>query len=346
MYKKNFHFDLPKELIAQYPTSQRTESRLMIIDPQHQSIHHSSSVKEFLDFVDKESIIVVNNSRVRKARLWAISESGKRVEFFFLNPFPDGLWQVMVSQSKRQKIGKKYRLEGDIVVEIVSELPSGTKVIRSDYPLSEEFFERYGHVPLPPYIKRMDDLEDEDRYQNVFAKAIGSVAAPTAGLHFDEDLLSKIKEKSCNLLEVTLHVGLGTFEPLRTEVIEEHKMHSESYSLSSEVAQIINEAKKNGKKIIAIGTTTLRVLESSTDEKGLLRSGDGLTDIFIYPGYKFKIVDALFTNFHTPDSTLFLLACTFGGKDLVMKAYKEAIQKQYRFFSYGDATFFRNHIKS
>lgn len=343
MDSQSFYFDLPKELIAQYPTKERDASRLLVIDPQSNSFEHKNSVKSFLDFIDKDCILVFNNSRVRKARLFGVSSTGAKVEFLFLNRLENGLWEVIVSKSRSQKVGKEYLLEGDVKIKIVGDSERGRKIIKSDFPLEESFFEHYGHIPLPPYIKRGDQEEDEERYQNVFAQQVGSAAAPTAGLHFSEELLEKLKEKAYAVAEVTLHVGLGTFEPIRSEKIEEHIMHTENYSISSEVANIINEGRAKGKKIISVGTTTLRVLESATKD-GKLQEGDNSTNIFIYPGYSFKMVDALFTNFHTPDSTLFLLVCAFGGKELTMKAYNEAIKESYRFFSYGDATFFKNHI--
>lgn len=343
MDSQSFYFDLPKELIAQYPTKEREASRLLVIDPKNNSFEHKNSVKSLLDFIDEDCILVFNNSRVRKARLFGISSTGAKVEFLFLNRLENGFWEVIVSKSRSQKVGKEYLLEGDVKIKIVGDSERGRKIIKSEFPLEESFFEHYGHIPLPPYIKREDQEEDEERYQNVFAQRVGSAAAPTAGLHFSEELLKKLKEKAYAIAEVTLHVGLGTFEPIRSEKIEEHIMHTENYSISSEVAKLINEGRAKGKKIISVGTTTLRVLESATKE-GKLLEGDNSTNIFIYPGYQFKMVDALFTNFHTPDSTLFLLVCAFGGKELTMKAYNEAIKESYRFFSYGDATFFKNHI--
>ena len=344
MDSQSFLFDLPNELIAQYPTPERGASRLMVIDPQKGTIEHRESVGTFLDYVDENTVLVFNNSRVRKARLFGVSSTGSHVQFLFLNKQKDGLWEVIVSKAKHQKVGREYRLEGDVYLQIVGESHKGRKIVRSEFPLDEAFFERYGHIPLPPYIKRQEETADEERYQNVFAQEVGSAAAPTAGLHFSEELLSLLKEKAQAVLEVTLHVGVGTFEPIRTQRVEEHQMHTESYFIDPAVAQEINRARAQGKRILAVGTTTLRVLESALGTNGDIQAGEGETNIFIYPGYRFKCVDALFTNFHTPDSTLFLLVCAFGGQSLVTRAYLQAIEQKYRFFSYGDATFFKNHL--
>lgn len=346
MLTKDYYFELPDELIAQYPSSERGNDRLMLLD-RFSGEYKDCMVSDFPSLLAPESVIVVNNSKVRKARTYAISESGGTVEFLFLSENADSSWNCMVSKAKRQRVGKRYSFlleDGRAYVNavILADNPDGTKRVGFDRPIKNEFFTLLGHVPLPPYIKREDEFSDEKRYQTIYAKKEGSVASPTAGLHFTSELLEKIKERGIEIYEVTLHVGAGTFLPVRTENIEDHHMHTEHFEISDDVFDALNKAKADGKQIVSIGTTSLRTLESSADESGFLCQKEGNTDIFIHPGYKFKFVDSLFTNFHTPESTLLMLVSALAGKENIFKAYEHAIEKRYHFFSYGDAMFIRS----
>ena len=346
MLTKDYYFNLPDELIAQYPSSERGCDRLMLLD-RYTGEFSDHMVSDFPSLLDPDSVIVVNNSKVRKARTFATSESGGNVEFLFLSENNDGSWNCMVSKAKRQRVGKKYSFtldDGRVYTSatILSDNPDGTKRVGFDRAIGSEFFSLLGHVPLPPYIKREDEFSDEKRYQTVYAKKEGSVASPTAGLHFTPELLSKIRDRGVGIYEVTLHVGSGTFLPVRTENIEDHHMHTEHFEIDDETFEALNRAKKDGKKIVSIGTTSLRTLESSADESGLLKRKEGNTDIFIHPGYEFKFVDSLFTNFHTPESTLLMLVSAMAGKENIFRAYEHAIKERYRFFSYGDAMFIRS----
>lgn len=336
----DFTFELPQELIAQEPCDKRGKDRLLVLD-KRTGDYEDKLIDDFIDIIDKDSILVVNNSKVRKARTFATSETGGKVEFLFLEEIDKFTWNCMVSKSKKQRIGKKYSFSDNLEAEIVDSLEDSTKVVKFNKEISEEWFLKNGHVPLPPYIKREDSFSDERRYQTVYAKNEGSVAAPTAGLHFTDEIIEKIKAKGVKIVEITLHVGMGTFMPVRSENLDDHDMHYERYSISEEVAKIINEAKINGQKIVATGTTSVRTLESAVDENGKLKSGMGRTNLFIKPGYTFKIVDQLLTNFHTPESTLLVLVSAFAKKENIMRAYNHAIDKKYRFFSYGDAMFIK-----
>ncbi len=332
----DFSFDLPQQLVAQVPSEQRGKDKLLVLNKQTGQ-YFDKSIEDFVNEIDSNSILVVNNSRVRKARVFATSETGGRVEFLFLEEKNDLTWNCMVTKSKKQKPGKKFTFEGGIEGVILETLSDGTKIVQFNKNIPEDWFLEYGHVPLPPYIKREDSFNDETRYQTVYAKEEGSVAAPTAGLHFTPQILQKIKDKGVQIVEITLHVGMGTFMPVRSENLDDHDMHFERFSISEEVVSIINNAKKNNQKIVATGTTSVRTLESAVDENGLLKSGFARTNLFIKPGYKFKIVDQLLTNFHTPESTLLVLVSAFASKDMIFNAYKHAVEKKYRFFSYGDA---------
>ncbi len=346
MKTKDFSFDLPEELIAQTPADRRGTSRLLVID-RRTGDWTDSSMSDFPSFLEPGSLLVVNNSRVRKARVYGESESGGRVEFLFLEENLDHTWQAMVTKSKKQKPGKKFLFkdaDGNSLheAEIISANDDGTRTVRFDQPVDESFFHVCGHVPLPPYIKRDDNFSDESRYQTVYAKTEGSVAAPTAGLHFTDEILSRIRAMGIEVVEVTLHVGPGTFLPVRTDSLEDHHMHFERYEVSQATADAINKAKAEGRKVVATGTTSVRTLESAWDPTaGRLRPGQERTNLFILPGYEFHVVDQLLTNFHTPESTLLVLVSAFAGKDHVLAAYRHAVEEQYRFFSYGDATFFR-----
>lgn len=346
METKDFYFDLPSSLIAQEPAEKRGEDRLLLLD-KNTGKYTDYMIKDFPSLLRENSVLVLNNSKVRKARVYAKSmETDGIVEFLFLAENPDGSWNAIVSKAKRQRTGKEYifsTLEGREYTtgKIIKENEDGTRDILFSSPVSEDFFLSCGHVPLPPYIKREDNFKDESRYQTVYAKTEGSVACPTAGLHFTPQILDEIKKKGIEILEVTLHVGAGTFLPVRTDKIEEHHMHTESYEIPLSVAERLNEAKRSGREIVAVGTTSTRTLESAANENGELVFLKGKTDIFIYPGYNFKFIDSLLTNFHTPESTLVMLVSALAGKDNIMNAYRHAIEEKYRFFSYGDAMFIR-----
>ena len=337
---KEFSFNLPPHLIAQFPSDRRGESRLLVLNRSTSSLS-DATITDIASFLPSNAVLVVNDSKVRKARVYGISETGAKVEFLFLTPLSDNTWLVMVSKSKRQKVGKSYNFhhpEKEIIGTIIEENSDG-KVVSFNQIIDETFFDSVGHVPLPPYIKRGDEFQDETRYQTIYANSSGSVAAPTAGLHFTDSVMNSIKEKGITIAPVTLHVGPGTFLPVRSTTLEEHIMHREYYEISEETAALVNSAKKEGRAVIAVGTTSVRTLESAwDDEKGELISGKNSTKLFITPSYKFKVVNHLITNFHTPESTLLVLVSTFATKELIDKAYQHAIDQEYRFFSYGDAT--------
>lgn len=351
MKKSDFTFELPSELIAQTPAQKRGDDRLLVIDRKtgkYEDLHMSS----FPSLVESGSLVVVNDTRVRKARVFAISETGGKVEFLFTGSFGPDRWQAMVSKSKRQRPGKSYdfftgdgklyckgTIEGDVDDH---DQGSALKIVRFDRPIDETFFQLCGHVPLPPYIKREDDFADESRYQTIFANECGSMASPTAGLHFTPQIVEELKAKDVEVVHVTLHVGMGTFMPVRTENLEDHIMHTESYHVEPSVADKINQAKAQGRKIVAIGTTSVRTLESAADpQTGLVKSGSSSTNLFIMPGYTFKVVDQMLTNFHTPESTLLVLVSAFAGREHILEAYRHAVEEKYHFFSYGDATFLK-----
>ena len=344
-----FTFDLPQELIAQTPAQKRGDDRLLVID-RKTGAWSDRMMKDFPSFIEPGSVVVVNDTRVRKARVFGISETGGKVEFLFTGAMGPDRWQAMVSKSRKQKPGKGYEFrtpDGELYCRAVidsdvddSDSGSSLKVVRFDRPVDEDFFLRCGHVPLPPYIKREDDFNDEKRYQTIFANECGSMASPTAGLHFTQEMVSALEAKGVEILHITLHVGMGTFLPVRTENLEDHVMHTESYHVSEEVARKINLAKAEGRTVVAIGTTSVRTLESAADRStGLLKAGSGATNLFITPGFNFMIVDRMLTNFHTPESTLLVLVSAFAGRDHILAAYRHAVEEKYRFFSYGDATF-------
>lgn len=345
MLTKDFYFDLPDELIAQKPSERRGDDKLLVLD-KNTGEYIDSIMHSFPGLLDSNSVLVVNNSKVRKARTYGESETGGIVEFLFLGENEDGSWNAMVSKSKKQKKGKSFvfkTLSGDVYAHgtIVREREDSSKDVIFDKEIGEDFFFSCGHVPLPPYIKREDDFSDETRYQTVYAKVSGSVAAPTAGLHFTPELLERIDSLGIKRYEVTLHVGAGTFLPVRSEEIENHHMHTESYEIPEDTAIELNKAKRDGKKIVAVGTTSIRTLESASNDSGELVKLSGKTDIFIHPGYQFKFVDNLLTNFHTPESTLLMLVSALAGKENILNAYHHAIEERYHFFSYGDAMFIK-----
>jgi len=337
MKTTDFFFDLPDALIAQEPPAVRGTSRLMAVNRSTGTWQHLS-VGDLPNLVEPGTVLVFNDSRVRKARVYAVSEeTGATVEFLFLAQTTDGRWRTLTSKQKKQKPGKSYLFPGDIRGWIAA-WEGDERIVEMATPLDEAFFENYGHVPLPPYIKRKDSAADNERYQTIYSRETGSAAAPTAGLHFTQALLKQLQDKGCQIAYVTLHVGLGTFLPIRTENIEEHTMHEESYAISNEAARLINTGLDNHKPILAVGTTAVRTLESACVQ-GRVVPGSGKTGIYIFPGYQFKVVSHLFTNFHTPGSTLLLLISALAGKGLIDKVYQEAIAQKYRFFSYGDAMF-------
>ncbi len=339
MKVSEFNYNLPEELIAQTPIKNRDESRLMILDKQKETINHKT-FKNIIDYLQPGDCLVRNNTKVIPARLYGKKETGANVEFLLLNRIEGDFWEVMVRPGRKLPVGTKVTFgEGLLEAEIIELLNDGNRKVRFSYNgIFNEILDRIGLMPLPPYIK--EKLEDKKRYQTVYAKYEGSAAAPTAGLHFTEELLKKIQDKGIDVANVTLHVGIGTFRPVKVEKIEEHDMHSEHFYIKQEDVEKINRAKKNGGRVIAIGTTSCRVLESIADgNTGLVKPYEGDTQIFIYPGYKFKCIDGLITNFHLPESTLIMLVSALAGKEYIMKAYNEAVKEKYRFFSFGDAMF-------
>ena len=341
MEVKNFHFHLPEELIAQHPLEQRDESRLMVVDKSTGSIDHKK-FKDILDYLEPGDCLVLNDTRVLPARLIGSKEnSGGKMEFLLLKRIDRDNWETLVKPGKRAQIGTRFVFgNDDLKAEVVGMGSEGSRIVKFEYEgIFEEVLDALGQMPLPPYIK--ETLEDKERYQTVYSRAVGSAAAPTAGLHFTKELLENIRGKGINIAFVTLHVGLGTFRPVKAEKVEEHVMHAEYYIMNKETAQLINSTKEKGKRIIAVGTTSNRTLETIADENGRVKEQSGWTNIFIYPGYKFRIVDAIITNFHLPESTLIMLVSAFAGQDNIMKAYETAIENKYRFFSFGDAMFLK-----
>ncbi|WP_346929283.1 tRNA preQ1(34) S-adenosylmethionine ribosyltransferase-isomerase QueA [Clostridium sp.] len=339
MKVKDFYFDLPKELIAQHPLEKRDESRLMVLNKKSGEVEHKV-FKDIIDYLNQGDCLVLNDTRVMPARLYGAKEgSGGKMEFLLLNRHEDDIWETLVKPGKRGKVGAEFVFgNGELKAEVVEVLENGNRKVKFHYEgIFEEVLDRLGEMPLPPYIE--EKLEDRERYQTVYSKEVGSAAAPTAGLHFTEELLQTIKKKGINIAFVTLHVGLGTFRPVKAEEIQDHEMHSEYYILDKENAEIINSTKRSGKRVIAVGTTSNRTLESIANEEGQVKEQSGYTSIFIYPGYKFKIVDAIITNFHLPESTLIMLISAFSTREIVMNAYKIAVENKYRFFSFGDAMF-------
>lgn len=339
MNVKDFSFELPEELIAQEPILERDMSRLLVVNKENNEIEHKI-FKDIIDYIDEGDCIVLNNSRVIPARLFGIRENtGAKMEFVLLRRIDKDKWETLVKPGKKAKIGTKFIFgNGELSCTILETTDAGGRVIQFEYEgIFEEILDKLGNMPLPPYIKTQ--LQDKERYQTVYSKIEGSAAAPTAGLHFTNELLDKLKAKGIKIAYVTLHVGLGTFRPVKVDVIEEHVMHSEFYSIDDENAQIINEAKAKGKKIVAVGTTSCRTLETAGMSGSILKACSGWTEIFIYPGYEFKIVDRLITNFHLPESTLIMLVSALAGRDKIINAYETAVNEKYRFFSFGDAMF-------
>lgn len=337
----DFYYDLPEELIAQDPLKDRASSRLMVLDKNTGEIEHKI-FHDIIDYLNPGDCLVINDTKVIPARLIGEKEgTGAAIEVLLLKRREDSesTWEVLVKPGKKAKIGTRISFgNGKLVGEVVDIVDEGNRVIKFEFDgIFEEILDELGQMPLPPYITHK--LEDKNRYQTVYAKHEGSAAAPTAGLHFTTELLEKIKEKGINIARVTLHVGLGTFRPVKVENVLEHHMHSEFYMVSKEAADIINNTKKNGGRIIAVGTTSTRTLESVADENGFVKECSGWTQIFIYPGYKFKAIDALITNFHLPESTLVMLVSALAGRENILHAYEVAVEDKYRFFSFGDAMF-------
>lgn len=334
MRTSDFSYKLPDHLIAQYPSKSRGDSRLLVVDRGSNKIHHSH-MKLLPDWLDPATTVVLNDTKVRKARLHGRSETGATIEFLFVSQLSSRRWLTLASKAKRQLPGRTYSFEGGVSGAVV-EIDPPYRILEFERPLGEDYLEQHGHVPLPPYIRRGDEPEDAIRYQTVFSSEVGSAAAPTAGLHLTEELLASLEERCSGVVRVTLHVGAGTFLPVRTEQVGAHSMHTECYNVSDATATAINLAMVKGERIVAVGTTSVRALESSFRE-GAVRGGGASTGLFIYPGYKFKVVDAVLTNFHASESTLLMLVSAFAGVEVIRKAYSEAIEKGYRFLSYGDA---------
>ena len=336
-----FNYELPEELIAQIPIEKRDESRLMVLDRKKQTIEHRV-FKDIIDYLEPGDCLVRNNTKVLPARLYGKKETGANVEFLLLNRIEGDIWESIVRPGNKLHIGTKVIFgDGLLEAEILDIMPGGTRKVQFKYQgIFNEILDQIGLMPLPPYIH--EELKENDRYQTVYAKYEGSAAAPTAGLHFTDELLKKLEDKGVKIANVTLHVGIGTFRPVKVENIEEHDMHSEHFYIKQEDADKINETKKQGKKVIAVGTTSCRVLETIGSEKnGLVEPTEGDTKIFIYPGYKFKCIDGLITNFHLPESTLLMLVSALAGKEYIMRAYNEAVKERYKFFSFGDAMFIK-----
>ncbi|MBR2875668.1 MAG: tRNA preQ1(34) S-adenosylmethionine ribosyltransferase-isomerase QueA [Clostridia bacterium] len=338
MNKSDFFYDLPEELIAQHPLEPRDSSRMMVLSKENDNICHKHFY-DICDYLNEGDTLILNNTRVLPARIYGVKEgTGALVEFLLLNQIENDVWEALAGPGKRAKPGTSFNFgEGILKCEVTEVLENGNRIIKFSYDKADNFYnilDKVGQMPLPHYIT--EELEDKERYQTVYSKELGSAAAPTAGLHFTNDILAKLKEKGVNIGYVTLHVGLGTFRPVKAEKIEDHKMHSEHYHLPEETAKLILNTKKSGGRVIAVGTTSCRTLESAATFCGEIREDDRNTDIFIYPGYKFKCIDGLITNFHLPESTLIMLVSAFYGYNKTMNAYKTAVEENYRFFSFGD----------
>ncbi|WBY65025.1 tRNA preQ1(34) S-adenosylmethionine ribosyltransferase-isomerase QueA [Thermocaproicibacter melissae] len=339
MKTSDFYYDLPKELIAQTPVEPRDSSRLLLLNKKTGEIEHKH-FRDIIDYLNPNDCLVLNDSRVLPARLFGIKEdTGAKVEFLLLNHKEGDVWEVLTGPGRRAKPGSRFTFgNGELKAEILDIVEDGNRLARFTYDGNfYEILDKIGQMPLPHYIK--SELKDKERYQTVYSKEVGSAAAPTAGLHFTPELLERIQKKGVKLAFVTLHVGLGTFRPVTVEKITEHKMHSEHYFMPKASADIINETKKNGGRVICVGTTSCRTLEGVAAKEGCIKESAGWTDIFIYPGFEFKAMDGLITNFHLPESTLIMLVAALAGYDHTMNAYRVAVQERYRFFSFGDAMF-------
>ncbi len=339
MKLSEFKYEVPEELIAQYPLKKRDASRLMVLNRKQQTWEHRI-FKDLVDYLNEGDALVVNETKVFPARVIGIKDkTDASVELLLLRQLEDTMWEVLVKPARKVRVGNRIQITEDFGCDVIDNTTSGGRVVRFDYNGSDFFkvLDEVGKSPLPPYIKREAEDVDKEFYQTVYAKKIGAVAAPTAGLHFTEELLEKIKAKGVKIIPIVLHVGLGTFRPIKVEDVTRHNMDSEYYEVPESSAKEINEVKLNGGRIIAVGTTTVRTLESVANADNLVKANSGWTDKFIYPPYQFKIIDGLITNFHLPASTLVLLTAAFAGKDFILKAYQEAVKEKYRFYSYGDA---------
>lgn len=339
MTTKDFYYDLPPELIAQHPLEDRASSRLLCMNRETGEIRHGH-FRDIIEYLNPGDCLVMNNTRVIPARLYGVKEdTGGKIEFLLLKRFDINTWNVILKPGKRARTGARFVFgEGLLKAEIIEVCDDGNRIVKFEYDgIWEEILDKLGEMPLPPYIK--EKLSDKERYQTVYSKIEGSAAAPTAGLHFTNELIEEIKSKGVNIAYLTLHVGLGTFRPVSVENVEEHVMHTEHYEVSEEAADTINKTRSSGGRIIAVGTTSVRTLETVSQADGTIQSQIGDTSIFIYPGYKFKAVDAIITNFHLPESTLLMLVSAFAGKENIFRAYNTAVKENYRFFSFGDAMF-------
>lgn len=339
MKTSDFYYDLPKELIAQSPMENRASSRLLVYDRSKKTIE-DRVFSDIIDYLRPGDVLVRNDTRVIPARIFGHrEETGGTMEFLLLRRIDGKRWECLAKPGRRAKPGLTFRVSDELSVTVIDTLEDGNKIIELQYDgILEEILDRVGEMPLPPYIT--EKLQDQSRYQTVYAHENGSAAAPTAGLHFTPELLERISDKGIDIVDVLLHVGLGTFRPVSVENVEDHHMHSEYYRCTDEAAERINAARRSGGRIIAVGTTSCRTLESIADDDGIVHAGSGMTDIFITPGYKFKAVDALITNFHLPESTLMMLVSAFASREEVMRVYAHAVEERYRFFSFGDASFF------
>lgn len=337
MKTSDFSYDLPSELIAQHPAQKRDQSRLMLLNKKTGEINHKKFYN-IIDYLNNGDVLVLNDTRVMPARIFGHRpEKDESIEILLLNHKGD-TWETLAKPGKKLKIGTEIIFSDELKAEVIDISEDGSRFLKFIYSgIFEEILDRLGEMPLPPYIQ--EKLEDKERYQTVYSKEIGSAAAPTAGLHFTKELLKKIEEKGIEICFITLHVGLGTFRPVKVEDVTKHKMHSEFYIILDDVAQKINKAKDEGRRIVAVGTTSIRTLESAADDKGYVKAKSGWTDIFIYPPYKFKCVDALITNFHLPESTLIMLVSSLSTREIILNAYNVAVKEKYRFFSFGDAMF-------
>lgn len=341
MKSSDFFYELPQELIAQEPIAERSKSRLLVLDRESGSIEHRV-FEDIKGYLKKGDCLVLNDTRVIPARLLGEKENtGGKIEFVLLKNIEGDIWEVILKPGKRAKPGARFVFgDGELRAEIIEVAEGGNRLVHFEYEgIFQEVLDRVGIVPLPPYITKR--LEDSERYQTVYSRYRGSAAAPTAGLHFTKELLAELGRQGINQAYLTLHVGLGTFRPVKVENVEEHVMHSEYFNLDEAAANIINNTRRKGGRIIAVGTTSCRVLETVSSGDGIIRPSSGWTDIFIYPGYRFKIVDALITNFHLPESTLIMLVSALAGKERIMEAYRKAVEERYRFFSFGDAMFIK-----
>ena len=337
MKTSDFSYDLPSELIAQHPVQKRDQSRLMLLNKKTGEINHKKFYN-IIDYLNNGDVLVLNDTRVMPARIFGHRpEKDESIEILLLNHKGD-TWETLAKPGKKLKIGTEIIFSDELKAQVVDISEDGSRFLKFIYSgIFEEILDRLGEMPLPPYIQ--EKLEDKERYQTVYSKEIGSAAAPTAGLHFTNELIKKIEEKGIEICFITLHVGLGTFRPVKVEDVTKHKMHSEFYIIRDDVAQKINKAKDEGRRIVAVGTTSIRTLESAADDKGYVKAKSGWTDIFIYPPYKFKCVDALITNFHLPESTLIMLVSSLSTREIILNAYNVAVKEKYRFFSFGDAMF-------